>query len=593
MVLSCCRFPESYSDNDWDGKIVFGVEESPRFYTKAEEITSLSSFYVSAVKGSPGSETCKFNSCSFTQVMGSDPVCYASDQLWPAFDESWKFYASNVPMVSSAAGTQVSASNDTDVLVAYLPDGSFKSKNILSFQHVFARLGTISVISEVGMTISDVDIRLTPKTGGTYNIRTGVWDNVSEGSVTCIANKVGENVNDLWLVPGTYTLTASWTCIQDGGSVVSYTDKESTIELVAGEVTSAGCVLGGSITCGVDIDLFQDNEYVTNYEPLTFIACEDGDIIWKTSRASWVKTIEYSKDNGSTWTSVTSTVSGARIPVRNGDKVLIRGNNLAYANSKGDFCSFSRSIKYQVYGSLGDLMPKGFRGRMSKYGFKKLFYNNSLVTNYPGAEIILPAIVLDEGCYEQMFYSTLLKVAPDLPATILAESCYANMFAFCQSLIVAPELPATTLVKNCYGNMFYYCMTLTVVPDLLPATTLAENCYGNMFAYCRLLIKAPELPATTLAENCYKDMFCYCTSLKVAPELPATTLAQSCYNQMFYCCYKLNYVKCLATDISASNCTTEWLSNVASSGTFVKSEAMNDWTTDSSGVPSGWTIVSE
>ena len=100
-----------------------------------------------------------------------------------------------------------------------------------------------------------------------------------------------------------------------------------------------------------------------------------------------------------------------------------------------------------------------------------------------------------------------------------------------------------------------------------------------------------SLPATTLTSACYSDMFSGCTSLTTAPELPATTLADSCYSNMFNGCTKLNYIKCLATDISASNCLYSWVTNVASTGTFVKATGMTSWSTGKSGIPSGWTVV--
>jgi hypothetical protein len=58
---------------------------------------------------------------------------------------------------------------------------------------------------------------------------------------------------------------------------------------------------------------------------------------------------------------------------------------------------------------------------------------------------------------------------------------------------------------------------------------------------------------------------------------------------MFEGCTKLSYVKCLATDISATDCTYNWLYNVASSGTFIKA-ANTDWSRNSSGIPDGWTV---
>ena len=143
-----------------------------------------------------------------------------------------------------------------------------------------------------------------------------------------------------------------------------------------------------------------------------------------------------------------------------------------------------------------------------------------------------------------------------------------------------------------FYNLFYNNKGLTSAEKLsLPATTLADSCYSNMFSGCTSLTTAPELPATTLANSCYVYMFDGCTSLVTAPELPATTLANSCYVYMFHSCTKLNYIKCLATDISASVCLYSWVTNVASTGTFVKNPNMSSWPTGTSGIPTGWTVV--
>ena len=85
-------------------------------------------------------------------------------------------------------------------------------------------------------------------------------------------------------------------------------------------------------------------------------------------------------------------------------------------------------------------------------------------------------------------------------------------------------------------------------------------------------------------------MFSGCTNLIKAPKLPATTLAINCYDSMFYGCTRLNSITCLATDISASDCTTNWVSDVALSGTFTKAESMSGWTNGVNGIPNGWTV---
>lgn len=118
--------------------------------------------------------------------------------------------------------------------------------------------------------------------------------------------------------------------------------------------------------------------------------------------------------------------------------------------------------------------------------------------------------------------------------------------------------------------------------------TADDHGYIFLFLDCASLIQAPELPATTLSNNCYENMFRGCTRLVEAPELPASVLTFYCYYNMFKGCSSLSYVKCLATDISMSSCTTDWLSGVSSTGDFY-TPATTNWKSDANGIPTGWT----
>ena len=219
--------------------------------------------------------------------------------------------------------------------------------------------------------------------------------------------------------------------------------------------------------------------------------------------------------------------------------------------------------------------------------YSSMFMDCSSLTTAPE----LPLTTLATGCYSGMFNGcTSLTTAPILPATTLVGHCYENMFKGCTKLTTAPILPATTMQYGCYSGMFNGCTSLTTAP-ILPATTLVGHCYENMFNGCTSLTTAPTLPATTLASYCYAYMFEKCTSLTSTPALPATTLASSCYYSMFNGCSNLNKVLTYAEDISTSNCTTNWLNNVASSGTLYNAGSAV-YTTDSpSGIPTGWTEV--
>jgi len=205
----------------------------------------------------------------------------------------------------------------------------------------------------------------------------------------------------------------------------------------------------------------------------------------------------------------------------------------------------------------------------------------------------LPATTLGKGCYQEMFYGcTSLAVAPELPAIALVESCYSNMFLNCTSLTAAPVLPAMVMAKDCYNGMFNGCTSLTTAPAL-PSTNLGMECYAYMFKDCSSLTSAPALPATALTSYCYTQMFLNCTSLTNAPDLPAATLGDYSYSEMFSGCTSLNHIKCLATNISRTNCTRNWLKGVSATGTFIKASGMSDWTTGNNGIPSGWTVLEE
>lgn len=148
-----------------------------------------------------------------------------------------------------------------------------------------------------------------------------------------------------------------------------------------------------------------------------------------------------------------------------------------------------------------------------------------------------------------------------------------------------------------FSRLFYNATNLVAVSEnFLPATTLATYCYHYTFYGCSSLTTAPALPATTLQQYCYQYMFNGCSSLTTAPILPATTLQRYCYQYMFRNCSKLNYIKAMfTTDPGSSNSSNQarytynWVSGVASSGTFVKNSSATWNRTGAHAVPSGWT----
>lgn len=257
--------------------------------------------------------------------------------------------------------------------------------------------------------------------------------------------------------------------------------------------------------------------------------------------------IEYSLDYGETWNQYS-----AAFTLNAGQVACIKGNRPNYKNDGGD-----------EYGTPSN---------------KPIFTANSL-------------------CYISGNIMSLLQDKENL-----VESAFQGAFSKGKSTAVNyididPDspliLPATTLASKCYMQMFRNCTSLTRPPQFRVEGTAYRCCY-NMFRQCSSLssVQGIELPAMVLAEDCYRELFRECTNLSGnMPILPAPTLVQGCYQQMFSKT-KATTVTCLATDISASNCTSEWLSNVDNTDTHTFYRASGIvWPRNPSGIPSNWAVI--
>jgi len=259
-------------------EIVFrvgGAAASATVETKATavSVTDLNvGFKVSCVKGSAGADTEVWSNRSFTK----DGDVWKGGSWWPLTDESYRFYAvypSTYTMTYAAGGPTISASTTHDIVAAYASAPTYKSSNTLSFDHIFARVKNMTVTATGGYTISNVTINITPKVSGTYNLYAGAghadgtgWSSTATGSAVNLANATAAaggttKTNDLYLVPGTYTLTASWRAEKD-----QYTEdfENMTVDvaLVAGKTNNVSVNLTGNgteIVLTVSVTDWSDN----------------------------------------------------------------------------------------------------------------------------------------------------------------------------------------------------------------------------------------------------------------------------------------------------------------------------------------------
>ncbi|MBP5675432.1 MAG: hypothetical protein J6W94_00260 [Bacteroidales bacterium] len=222
-LLSCNKgpAPSSYGDDE----ILFRADGtfSASVTTKATEVTgsNLSQIYVNASQGTSGSEEELWSNVSFSK--SSDK--YSGGKYWPNYSTNsirMHFYSSNLPLTFSSTGAIVSVpDNSTDVVCAYCENPSWKAENTLYMHHILARLGKCTISLPSGYNGSGLTVKITLNYSGTYNIRTAKWiTSTPASSQVTIATAFGSsgNANDIYLLPGNYTLTATYTLTKGTGS---------------------------------------------------------------------------------------------------------------------------------------------------------------------------------------------------------------------------------------------------------------------------------------------------------------------------------------------------------------------------------------
>lgn len=160
---------------------------------------------------------------------------------------------------------------------------------------------------------------------------------------------------------------------------------------------------------------------------------------------------------------------------------------------------------------------------------------------------------------------------------------------------VAPE-PLFRASALCYLSGDMMSLMYTDNTYTTKRTGVVEDAFNSIFKGVSWVDIEPAadlvLSAATLATKCYKNMFASCTSLTRAPVLPAKKMVNQCYNNMFNGCSNLSYIKCLAKEsIGSSSSLDNWVSGVAHTGTFVKTEGANWGNKGASRIPNNWNVV--
>ena len=215
------------------------MTDVPILFYSGEEMTKgpnevktadLSSFYVTATTGS-NTETAVsgFGSVTFSKS-GS---YFVGGKYWPSSDPGYHFYAASKALTfANNTCTFKPSATIADDVYAYRASNAYTSSNppspvALTFNHIYAQVGSCSVTKHSDISdceISNLTVKITPKlptANATFNVKTGAWSTTAShytsGSAVTLCSALNSSVdNDLWLVPGSYTLTANYHIKLDG-----------------------------------------------------------------------------------------------------------------------------------------------------------------------------------------------------------------------------------------------------------------------------------------------------------------------------------------------------------------------------------------
>lgn len=623
VVVSCYDYgPETvFYDKDEITPIAFTAGGSD---TRVPIVTTnnLESFYVTAYNTIQIGYSHGPNYYWENEVFTKQGNLYVNgNRYWPASSSSagnYKFVACNRPITGQSNGFIVHAQGYYgDLVMAVKKSGiTAYSSNVLDFQHIYARLGTVIVSAKTGFTLSNVSVTMTPKSGEFFqdsdydfppaNTLAGGWDSYTaqEGTLTTVASGIGTFNPGLCFMPGTYTLNLSWTVTDATGVYTASFSNTKNVEFKMGENTTLNITLGGDpkdiiFTAGVADWETTATQEVDKDNLLCFEFITDGTLfLERVSDDCPISTLEYSR-NGSSWNPVFTSWSrynyaGAPQFVA-GDKVFVRGSNTTMASSSmtTQALKFCLTGDAYVYGDISAILTDAST-TVPDNAYSCLFsYCGTYLKSHPTKDLVLPAVNIGEYAYQNMFQNCAgLTRMPVIKAESFGtRSCY-GMFSGCSSLTEVSKLDVVTLSPFCLSYMFSGCTSLVSVPkDMLLAVDLANSCYSRMFNGCTSLTDAPVLPATSLLQSCYSGMFSGCTSLTNAPVLSATYLPRACYYQMFKGCTNLHRVEaCFESkeSVSGSDPLYDWLDGPLT-GVLVKSPN-NTMTRTEMSLPSGWTI---
>ena len=240
LLVSCIKISEDTTSSAEIAILFKTGDAGIKGGAEATDQIELESFYVSAMNRMTGMAPLDWQNISFWKE-GSN---YFGKKYWDIDNRCFSFFASNIVMSFEHGDPEISVTNRRDALYSSIANPLYKDINTLAFEHVFAKIGSVSVEPATGCAIKEVSISMTPKTAGTYDLLTAQWSSAEEGELLTIECPAPWfEIENLLLIPAEYELSLEWEIqTEEGMSTLRRTRKNITFN--KGVATSIICTLG-------------------------------------------------------------------------------------------------------------------------------------------------------------------------------------------------------------------------------------------------------------------------------------------------------------------------------------------------------------
>ena len=243
---------------------------------------------------------------------------------------------------------------------------------------------------------------------------------------------------------------------------------------------------------------------------------------------------------------------------------------------------------FQGCTSLTAASPMAVTTLNGESSMQAMYYNcTSLVTPMPSLGI---TAYNTQACYETFRGCSSLASMPQMTiSSVSGPRSFYNTFLQCSSLTGEASIDVPSAGIASFQGMF---SGTRLTKAYVRCPIAGENAFRQTFFNISTLADIDIVGASTLNGNAaYYSCFYGCRATRQSIVLPATTPTDECYKYMFYGNGgTINHITCLATDISATDCTLDWLVGASSTGIFIQAEGVT-WPRGASGIPTGWVDV--